>query len=82
MSDEWKNKTIKVQDILDMCEKVADANRELATKIINNEKSDVIGLSAYAWFIQEERKYRYDIPEIIQNVADDSLKDGENNEMD
>lgn len=74
MNDDWKNKTIKVQDVLDMCEKAADVNRELATKIINDEKSDVIGLSAYAWFIQEERKYRYDIPEIIREAVEGGVK--------
>jgi hypothetical protein len=76
-NDNWKNKTVKVQDVLDMCEKAADVNHELAEKIITNEKSDVTVLAAYAWFIQEERKYRYDIPEIIREVADDTLKDGE-----
>jgi len=77
MNDEWKNKTIKVQDILDECEQAANGYRSNAQQILDGAaegKVDVTLLDAYAWFVKEERKYRYDIPWIIRNAADDTLK--------
>jgi hypothetical protein len=73
MNDDWKSKAVKVQDILDVCEKAADACRGNAEQIVDSAvkgKVDTTLLDAYAWFIQEERKYRYDIPSVIREAVE------------
>lgn len=68
---------IAVDDLLAYCKKCADNAQGLADKIldnIGNGESEISALGGCAYFMQQARMYRFDIPNIIECV----LKEGEN----
>lgn len=66
MSDRY----IKESDIIKMCEKAADTCHELYKESLHMaiEKLRDFDFTAIAWFGQQERMYRYEIPSVIREV--------------
>lgn len=64
-----QKRLISVDDLLAYCKKCADVHQELADKILNNigyGESEISALGGCAYFSQQARLYRYDIPNIIE----------------
>lgn len=66
MSDRY----IKESDIIKMCEKAADTCHDLYMKSFEmaTDKMRDFDFTAIAWFGQQERMYRHEIPSIIREV--------------
>ena len=66
MSDRY----IKESDIIKMCEKAADTCHDLYMKSFDmaTDKMRDFDFTAIAWFGQQERMYRYEIPSVIREV--------------
>lgn len=66
MSDRY----IKESDIIKMCEKAADTCHDLYMKSFEMaaDKMRDFDFTAIAWFGQQERMYRHEIPSIIREV--------------
>ena len=67
MSEEY----IKVSEMLDVCKKAADINRNLAIKCISSTgrgESDISSLGGSAYFYEQARIYEYDIPNIVASL--------------
>lgn len=66
MSDRY----IKESDIVKMCEEAADTCHKLYMESLHmaTEKMRDFDFTAIAWFGQQERMYRYEIPSIIREV--------------
>ena len=66
MSDRY----IKESDIIKMCEKAADTCHDLYMKSFEMaaDKMRDFDFTAIAWFGQQERMYRYEIPSVIREV--------------
>lgn len=66
MSDRY----IKESDIIKMCKKAADACHDLYIKSFEMaaDKMRDFDFTSIAWFGQQERMYRYEIPSIIREV--------------
>ena len=64
-----QKRTISVDDLLAYCKKCADTVQGLADKILENEghgESEISALGGCAYFLQQARLYRFDIPNIIE----------------
>lgn len=61
---------IKESDIVKMCEEAADTCHKLYMESLHmaTEKMRDFDFTAIAWFGQQERMYRYEIPSIIREV--------------
>lgn len=61
---------IKESDIVKMCEEAAETCRKLYMESLHmaTEKMRDFDFTAIAWFGQQERMYRYEIPSIIREV--------------
>ena len=66
MSDRY----IKESDIIKICEKAADTCHDLYMKSfeIAADKMRDFDFTSIAWFGQQERMYRYEIPSVIREV--------------
>ena len=67
-----KNKYVKVQDILNMCEEAAKVSLKLYEDSFNNycENGQSSLLGAIAYFEKQHQLYRFEIPNIIKSVAE------------
>ena len=67
------NKYVKVQDILDICEEAAKTSLKLYEDSLNNycQNGQSSLLGAIAYFEKQHQLYRFEIPNLIKNVADD-----------
>lgn len=65
-----RDRYIKESDIIKMCEKAADTCHDLYMKSFEMaaDKMRDFDFTAIAWFGQQERMYRYEIPSIIREV--------------
>lgn len=65
-----RDRYIKESDIIKMCEKAADTCHDLYMKSFEMaaDKMRDFDFTAIAWFGQQERMYRYEIPSIIKGV--------------
>ena len=64
-----QKRLISVDDLLAYCNKCADTVQGLADKVLENiglGESEISALGACAYFLQEARLYRFDIPNIIK----------------
>ena len=74
---EVRKHLIAVEDLLAYCNKCADTVQGLADRIIENighGESEISALGGCAYFSQQARLYRFDIP----NVIDCFIKESEN----
>ena len=61
---------IAVEDLLAYCNKCADTMQGLADRILENigkGESEISAFGGYAYFLQQARLYRFDIPNIIDS---------------
>lgn len=76
-----RDKTLRIGDILDYTEKAAELNQKCASDILKNighGESTVSALGGAAYFLEQERMYRYDIPRALLTVLNDTeQKEGE-----
>ena len=65
-----RDRYIKESDIVKMCEEAADTCHKLYMESLHmaTEKMRDFDFTAIAWFGQQERMYRYEIPSIIREV--------------
>ena len=64
-----QKRLISADDLLAYCHKCADTMQDLADKIladIGKGESEISALGGCAYFLQEARLYRFDIPNIIE----------------
>ena len=64
-----QKRLIAVDDLLAYCEKCADTVQGLADRILENigkGESEISALGGCAYFLQQARLYRFDIPNIIK----------------
>ena len=75
------SETINVSELLSHCDEVADTLHKLSEKAIKSTglgETDTSSLGAAAYFAQQEKIFRYEIPSIIHELL--SIKKGKNND--
>ena len=68
---------IRVGDIIEYCNRSAEISQQLADKAIKSTgrgESDTSALGAAAYFLNRERIYSYDIPNIIACIINEPLQ--------
>lgn len=80
--EEAKDDLIRVGDIIDYCNKGADVCRDLGDKSFKRyaESGSEYLLNAIAYFRQEERNNRHELPSIILNMINEPLQTEEDKE--
>lgn len=59
---------VKIQDILDYCEKVVKVHESLIERALDKD-GPASNVSAAAFFMQQERVYKYDIPNMLKELG-------------
>ena len=59
---------IKISDILKHCEKVVAIHEELIQKALDKD-GPISNVSAVAYFMQQQRVYKYDIPGLVDELG-------------
>lgn len=68
---------IKVSDIIEYCNRSAETVGKLADKAIRSTgrgESETSSLGAAAYFLERQRTYEYDIPNIITCIINEPLQ--------
>lgn len=70
---------ISSSKLIEYCQKCAEKMQEMADKSLKNMgngESEQSALGAHAYFLQQARMYKYDIPEVIRSFLDGGADNG------
>lgn len=76
---------VRIGDILEITEKAAETNHNLAMTVLDkvgHGESETSALGAAAYFMEQERIYRYDIPNILSNILNEPLQTDKDKDQD
>lgn len=74
---EEKKNLIKVNEVIEYCKKCAEVSRDLSNRALGNVghgESEISALGAASYFLQEEKMYRYDIPNVLRCFTEEKVK--------